>query len=72
MPQIYKLEKYNSLLNDVALIIGDGLCSNIYIIGQKEVTIIDTGIGNRSNPIFPQLKELGIKPQNIKQVILTS
>jgi glyoxylase-like metal-dependent hydrolase (beta-lactamase superfamily II) len=71
MPQIYRLEKYSTLLKDVALIIGDGLCSNIYIFGQKEATIIDTGVGNRSNPIFPQLNELGIKPENIKQVILT-
>jgi glyoxylase-like metal-dependent hydrolase (beta-lactamase superfamily II) len=71
MPQIYRLEEYNTLLKDVALIIGDGLCSNIYVIGKKEATIIDTGVGNRSNPIFPQLNELGIKPENIKQVILT-
>jgi glyoxylase-like metal-dependent hydrolase (beta-lactamase superfamily II) len=71
MPQIYRLEEYNTLLKDVTLIIGDGLCSNIYVIGKKEATIIDTGVGNRSNPIFPQLNELGIKPENIKQVILT-
>lgn len=71
MPQLYRLEKYNSLLKDVALIVGDGLCSNIYVIGKKEATIVDTGVGNRSNPIFPQLNELGIQSENVKQVILT-
>jgi glyoxylase-like metal-dependent hydrolase (beta-lactamase superfamily II) len=65
------LENYNSILKNVFVIIGEGLCSNIYVIGKKKATIIDTGVGNRSNPIFPQLKELSISPENIKQVILT-
>ena len=71
MPRIYRLEEYNPSLKDVSLIVGDGLCSNIYVLGREEATIVDTGVGNRDNPIFPQLAELGIKPENIKQVILT-
>jgi len=71
MPQVYRLEDYSAELKDVALIVGDGLCSNIYVIGREEATIVDTGVGNRANPIFPQLAELGIQPENIKQVILT-
>lgn len=71
MPQIYNLEEYSPKLRDVALIVGEGLCSNIYVIGKKEVTLVDTGVGNRANPIFPQLDELGIKPVDIEQVILT-
>jgi len=71
MPQIYRLEEYNPVLKDVALIVGDGLCSNIYVIGNKDITLIDTGVGNRMNPIFPQLGELGFKPEVIKQVVLT-
>jgi len=71
MPQVYRLEEYNPELRDVALIVGDGLCSNIYVIGKEEATIVDTGVGNRANPIFPQLAELGVQPENIKQVILT-
>ena len=71
MPQIYRLENYNPELKDVALIVGDGLCSNIYVIGKEEATIVDTGVGNRANPIFPQLAELGVMPENIKQIILT-
>jgi glyoxylase-like metal-dependent hydrolase (beta-lactamase superfamily II) len=71
MPQVYSLEEYNPVLKDVALIVGDGLCSNIYVIGSKNVTLIDTGVGNRMNPIFPQLEDLSFKPEDIKQVVLT-
>ena len=59
------------MLKDVSLIVGDGLCSNIYVLGKEEATIVDTGVGNRANPIFPQLAELGVMPENIKQVIIT-
>ena len=71
MPQVYRLKEYNPVLKDIALIVGDGLCSNIYVIGSKDITLIDTGVGNRMNPIFPQLEELGFKPEDIKQVVLT-
>ena len=71
MPQIYRLEQYNPELKDVALIVGEGLCSNIYVFGREEATIVDTGVGNRANPVFPQLAELGVMPDNIKQIILT-
>ncbi|MFC1803931.1 MBL fold metallo-hydrolase [Thermoproteota archaeon] len=71
MPKVYRLDEYNPLLKGVSLIFGEGLCSNIYVIGQKKATIIDTGVGNWANPIFPQLADLGVQPENIKQVILT-
>jgi len=71
MPQIYRLEEFKAELKDVALIVGEGLCSNIYVIGRENATLIDTGVGNRANPIFPQLAELGVKPENIEQVVLT-
>jgi glyoxylase-like metal-dependent hydrolase (beta-lactamase superfamily II) len=71
MPQIYRLGEFKPSLKEISLIIGDGLCSNIYVLGKKEVTIVDTGVGNKANPIFPQLVELGVHPKNIKQVILT-
>jgi hydroxyacylglutathione hydrolase len=71
MPRLYRLEEYNPVLKDVSLIVGDGLCSNIYVLGKEEATIVDTGVGNRANPIFPQLAELGVMPENIKQVIIT-
>lgn len=71
MPQVYRLEEYNPKLKKVSLIIGDGLCSNIYVLGREKATIVDTGVGNKANPIFPQLAELGIEPKNVEQVIIT-
>jgi hydroxyacylglutathione hydrolase len=71
MPQIYRLEEFNPALKDISLIIGDGLCSNIYVLGREKATIVDTGVGNRANPVLPQLTELGVQPENIEQVILT-
>ncbi len=53
------------------MIVGDGLCSNIYVVGRNNATIIDTGVGNRMNPVWPQFEELGVKPGNVNKVILT-
>lgn len=71
MPSINNLQQYNEVLKDVHLIVGEGLCSNIYVIGKREVTLVDTGVGNQMNPIFPQLEELDITPEMVKKVILT-
>ena len=71
MPLIYNLGEYLNILKKVYLIIGEGLCSNIYVIGKEEVVLIDTGVGNHVNPIWPQLVEIGIHPDNVKGVILT-
>ena len=53
------------------MIVGDGLCSNIYVVGRERATIIDTGVGNRQNPVWPQLKELGVEPRNVERIIIT-
>ena len=71
MPRIINLAEYNPVLKDVNLILGEGLCSNIYVIGKEKATIIDTGVGNWMNPVWPQLMEIGIKPQNVDKVIIT-
>jgi glyoxylase-like metal-dependent hydrolase (beta-lactamase superfamily II) len=71
MPRIYNLREYSEKLKSVNLIVGDGLCSNIYVIGNENAIIVDTGIGNSSNRIWPQLNELGITPINVKGIILT-
>lgn len=62
---------WSELLKGVSLIVGDGLCSNIYTIGKERVTIIDTGVGNYANPVWPQLKNLGVEPENVDGVVLT-
>jgi glyoxylase-like metal-dependent hydrolase (beta-lactamase superfamily II) len=53
------------------MIVGDGLCSNIFVVGRERATIIDTGVGNRLNPVWPQLKELKVEPQNVEKIIIT-
>ena len=58
-------------LKDIYLIKGVGLSSNIYMIGKDDVTLIDIGVGNAMNRIAPKIGELGLKIENISQVILT-
>ncbi|MBA7697728.1 hypothetical protein ES703_106396 [subsurface metagenome] len=46
MPRIFDLGEYHEKLTDVHLIIGEGLCSNIYVIGREEACVVDPGVGN--------------------------
>lgn len=55
----------------VSLIVGEGLCSNIYVVGREKATVIDTGVGNYLNPVWPQLSELGVEPSNVDKVVIT-
>ena len=71
MPKIARLGDYAEALEDVSLIVGEGLCSNIYVVGGENATIIDTGVGNAVNPVWPQLSELGVQPRNVDKVVLT-
>jgi glyoxylase-like metal-dependent hydrolase (beta-lactamase superfamily II) len=71
MPQVIDLGNDQPILRGVNMIVGDGLCSNIYVVGREKATIIDTGVGNRLNPVWPQLNSIGVKPENVDKVILT-
>ena len=71
MPHIINLANDTPTLLGVNMIVGDGLCSNIYVVGRERATIIDTGVGNRQNPVWPQLKELGVEPRNVERIIIT-
>jgi hydroxyacylglutathione hydrolase len=71
LPQIIYLANDTPTLLGVNMIVGDGLCSNIYVVGRERATIIDTGVGNRQNPVWPQLKELGVEPRNVERIIIT-
>jgi len=71
MPRIYDLGEYTEKLESVSLIVGDGLCSNIYVTGKENAVIVDTGVGNSTNSVWPQLEELGVAPVNVKGVVLT-
>jgi len=71
LPKIVRLGEYAEALEGVSLIVGEGLCSNIYVVGRDQVTVIDTGVGNYLNPVWPQLAELGVEPINVDKVVLT-
>jgi len=71
LPKIIRLGEYAEALEGVALIVGEGLCSNIYVVGREKATVIDTGVGNILNPVWPQLSELGVEPSNVDKVVLT-
>ena len=44
MPRIYSLGEYSDKLGKIHLIIGEGLCSNIYVIDGDEAIVVDTGV----------------------------
>ncbi len=71
MPLVINLGNDTTILHSVHMIVGDGLCSNIYVVGREKATIIDAGVGNRLNPVWPQLDSLGVKPENVDKVVLT-
>lgn len=71
MPQIIDLGSRSERLRGVNLIVGEGLCSNIYVVGRERAVVVDAGVGNYANPVWPQLEQLGIGPENIRGVVLT-
>jgi len=71
MPRIIDLGSRSDRLRGVSLIVGKGLCSNIYVIGRERAITVDTGVGNYANPVWPQLEKLGLEPENVEGVVLT-
>ncbi|MGD2200693.1 MAG: MBL fold metallo-hydrolase [Candidatus Bathyarchaeota archaeon] len=71
MPRIVNLGDRSTRLKGVSLIVGEGLCSNIYTVGNDDAFVIDTGVGNYANPVWPQLSELEITPEKVKGIVIT-
>jgi len=65
------LGRYDERLKDISLIQGIGLTSNIYVLGRKKAALIDTGVGNAPNAIWPRLRAMQIGPQEVAQVVIT-
>ena len=42
--QIIDLRSRSELLKGVSFIVGERLYSNIYVVGKKQVTVVDTGV----------------------------
>ena len=71
MPRIIDLGRHLEILKGINLIVGEGLCSNIYVLGKEDAVLVDAGVGNYANPVWPQLEEMGIGPEKVAGVIVT-
>ncbi len=69
---IEKLEKYDPALRGFYLIVGVGLCSNVYVLEHENgLTLVDTGMGDPPNRLSPSLQATGLNPENVSKVVLT-
>ncbi len=71
MPRIVDLGASSERLKEVSLILGEGLCSNIYVLGRRQALIVDSGVGNSMNPVWPQLQRLGLGERDVAGVAIT-
>ncbi|MEM2554932.1 MAG: MBL fold metallo-hydrolase, partial [Nitrososphaerota archaeon] len=69
--EIINLSNIDKKLNGIMLLKGIGLCSNIYIIGKKDLTLIDCGDGSTLDVFKEKLKFMNLDFSKIKQVIIT-
>jgi glyoxylase-like metal-dependent hydrolase (beta-lactamase superfamily II) len=65
------LGKLKPGLAGVGMLTTVGLSSNVYVIGLKSLTLVDSGVGNRANLIAPQLETAKLHLNDVRQVILT-
>jgi hydroxyacylglutathione hydrolase len=68
---LIRLAEYENRLEDIYLIQGVGLTSNIYVIGKKEITLIDAGNGARINSLTSHLQKLKLAIEDVVKVIFT-
>jgi hydroxyacylglutathione hydrolase len=65
------LGQLDSRLEGIIAIQGIGLSSNIYVINDGDITLVDTGVGDEYNRLDGVFKRLQLPIQDIRQVILT-
>ena len=66
-----RLDDFDTGLRNIFFLQGIGLCSNIYAIGDSEITMIDTGSNLGTNRIREFFGWSGLQFASLKQVILT-
>ena len=66
-----RLEEYENRLEDIHLIQGMGLTSNIYVIGKTAITLIDAGNGAQINSLTSHLQKGGLAVEDVVKVIVT-
>ncbi len=65
------LGKEDSRLKGIIVIQGVGLSSNIYVINDDEITLVDTGVGDEYNRLDLELERLHLPAHRVANVILT-
>ena len=65
------LEKFRASLEAIYYIEGIGLSSNVYLIGEKEITLIDTGSGDEMNSLKETMGRSGFSMNDVSKVVLT-
>jgi len=65
------LEKFRVSLRSIYYIEGIGLSSNVYVIGNKEITLIDTGAGDEMNRLKETMERSGLSVKAVSKVVLT-
>ena len=66
-----RLVDYSEELDGIYCIEGTGLSSNVYALGEADVTLIDAGIGDAANRLLPELEDIGLHLEDTTQVVLT-
>ena len=66
-----RLGKYDDKLKGISLVLGLGLTSNIYVIGNDEITLIDVGNGAKGNRFESEFVSLKLKYSDVAQIIIT-
>jgi len=65
------LERFGASLRSIYYIEGIGLSSNVYGIGEKEITLIDTGAGDEMSKLKETMERLGLSVKAVSKVVLT-
>ena len=65
------LEKFAASLRSIYYIEGIGLSSNVYVIGEKEIVLIDTGAGDEMNRLKETMERSGLSVKDVSKVVLT-
>jgi hydroxyacylglutathione hydrolase len=67
----FTLHKQHEQLTDIFLITGTGLTSNIYLLGEREITVIDAGNDSEPDVLITELRKTHLNIKDIAQIIIT-
>lgn len=68
---MFTLYKQHKLLRDIYLLTGMGLTSNIYILGNTDLTLIDAGNDSQPHTIITEFHKSPLTLKGIRQIIIT-